>query len=262
MMSKKLPIEITSYDVLKTLAVVLMIVDHVGFFFFPEEMMFRAVGRACVPIWAGLIGYAHSRDLSKGMIVGTVVLFFSTMIVGEKLLPLCILATFLVTRFGLDHVVRLVFEKGRAVFVTVFVAFLLVWWPLQLVLEYGPSIFCFALMGYALRNKDMLKRPEDLRSVFLIAVLFYIGSQQVYMNFDQPEFIVMAVLSFMSAGMMLFFKPMAFPALTQSLSSFGGVVRFFGRRTLEIYVVHLVAFRLLALIFQTRAYTFLDWSFF
>ncbi len=49
-MNKILPRDLTSYDLLKTLAVILMIIDHVGHHFFPDEMWFRVVGRLCVPI--------------------------------------------------------------------------------------------------------------------------------------------------------------------------------------------------------------------
>ena len=62
---QSLPKELTSYDLLKSLAVILMICDHIGYFFFPEEMWFRTLGRLCLPIWFFLIGYARGDEVSK-----------------------------------------------------------------------------------------------------------------------------------------------------------------------------------------------------
>ena len=45
MVKAKLPAEITSYDLLKAAAVIIMIIDHVGYYFFIDEMWWRAVGR-------------------------------------------------------------------------------------------------------------------------------------------------------------------------------------------------------------------------
>ena len=41
---RKLPQELTSYDLLKTLAVVTMIIDHIGLYFFPDDVGWRIVG--------------------------------------------------------------------------------------------------------------------------------------------------------------------------------------------------------------------------
>ena len=48
---KTLPTAITSYDLFKTLAVATMLIDHVGIYFFPDELWFRVIGRLSFPIW-------------------------------------------------------------------------------------------------------------------------------------------------------------------------------------------------------------------
>lgn len=52
---------------LKVIAAVTMLVDHVGFLFFPGVMWFRVVGRISLPIFAFLIGegYLKTRDVKK-----------------------------------------------------------------------------------------------------------------------------------------------------------------------------------------------------
>ena len=70
MASKTLPSSITSYDILKTFAVLTMIIDHIGLYFFPDEMWWRVIGRLSFPVWLFLIGYAQSRDIPKLLILG------------------------------------------------------------------------------------------------------------------------------------------------------------------------------------------------
>lgn len=50
---------------IKILAAVLMVVDHVGFFFFPEHQIFRIIGRVSFPLFAFLIvnGFRYTKDV-------------------------------------------------------------------------------------------------------------------------------------------------------------------------------------------------------
>jgi hypothetical protein len=52
---------------IKWLAVLLMVVDHVGFFLFPEQIILRAIGRLSFPLFAFLIanGYQYTKDKKK-----------------------------------------------------------------------------------------------------------------------------------------------------------------------------------------------------
>ena len=53
----------SSYDFIKFVAVVLMVIDHIGYYFFPYDLMWRSFGRMCVPIWLFLAGYAKPSDV-------------------------------------------------------------------------------------------------------------------------------------------------------------------------------------------------------
>lgn len=60
-MNEKLPLNSLH---LKLLAVVTMLIDHMGFTLFPHAVWMRAVGRLAFPIFCFLIaeGCAHTRD--------------------------------------------------------------------------------------------------------------------------------------------------------------------------------------------------------
>lgn len=54
-------------DVLKLIAIITMIIDHVGAAFFPDHQIFRTIGRIAFPIFAYqlAIGYKHTSNLSR-----------------------------------------------------------------------------------------------------------------------------------------------------------------------------------------------------
>lgn len=61
------PYELLDGTVLKLIAMVSMLVDHVGAVFFPEAVWMRAIGRLAMPIFSFCIaeGYIHTRDRKK-----------------------------------------------------------------------------------------------------------------------------------------------------------------------------------------------------
>ena len=57
-------IRILSGNALKIIAAVAMLIDHIGLLFFPEQMIFRVIGRIAFPIFAFMIaeGCRYTRN--------------------------------------------------------------------------------------------------------------------------------------------------------------------------------------------------------
>lgn len=55
---------------LKCVAIITMVIDHVGAVLFPEQIILRCIGRVSFPIFCFLLveGYFHTRDVHKYMI--------------------------------------------------------------------------------------------------------------------------------------------------------------------------------------------------
>lgn len=241
---KEFPKEITSYDVLKAVAVILMIVDHIGYYFFPENMWIRVVGRMCVPMWFFLVGYAKSRDMSPILWVGGALLVVMNPIVGMSLFPLNILFTILFVRWVLDFfVLKMLKSRFDAFMGALALAALFI--PTIFMFEYGSSAVALALIGYIARNKDELGFTP-LRSliwVTVVTVLFVYSQEFLGFTFSHIQNLIL-VLGIGCVAMLLYTKFEPATVKTKSV-----IISFLGRYTLEIYVVHLLIFKLIGVSF-------------
>lgn len=254
-MTKPLAPTLTSYDFLKTAALVLMIIDHIGYFFFPDQDWWRAVGRLSAPIWLFLVGYARSRDVGLRMWVGMGVLLLSNYVAGMPMLPVNILGTIIVCRLALDPVMGFIRRQPQMLYPVAALAFfgaLLTF----VVVEYGTTAMLPVMAGYVVRNReDMGMRKNQVLQFAGVAALLYAFVQCfIYFSFMPPvTFMVIGAL----LAVMLFltsFRLYEFPALTRALGPLSGLIRLCGRRTLEIYVLHLLFFKIAAHVLGTQSW--------
>ncbi len=61
--------QLNTYDLLKFIACVLMIVDHIGVFFLEDQVFLRVLGRGAYPIFAFCIGYNKSYKVTPVLVV-------------------------------------------------------------------------------------------------------------------------------------------------------------------------------------------------
>lgn len=263
-MKKVLPANLTSYDFLKFTALALMIVDHIGYYFDPDDLWIRAVGRLSAPIWLFLIGFARSRDFSARMWIGIAVLVVTNYIVGAGILPVTILATMLLCRAALDPLMDRLKLKPEALYPICAVLFILTFLTFPVV-EYGSEVMMTVMLGYMTRNRGAI--PYDKSEFIQFAVLAGLAhaffQAIIFFPFDVTQKIFVGIT--LTAVMLALtrFKAEEYPALTSKMPH--PVVWFFqlcGRRTLEIYVIHLVLFRFLALYWGIEGYSWFNFRIF
>lgn len=247
-MKKILPKEITSYDLLKAFAVITMIVDHVGVYFYPDDLWWRAAGRLSAPVWLFLIGYARSRDIPQRLWVYGLVLIAANYVCGMSILPLNILFSILCIRLILDKIMK-VFFRGAEQAILLFVVLCLLMIPTYMMADYGTMGLMFAIFGYLVRHKEGERgaaMPVIVTTgLFCVFIYTTMGWLVFDFTFVQAAFVFIGVSA--TLAMLSQFRSRTYPRLTATLSApFVFMVQILGRRTLEVYTLHILMFSLVA----------------
>ena len=258
---KNLPASLTSYDLLKALAIVLMIIDHIGFYFYPEDMWFRIFGRLCVPIWFFLIGYAKTREIPGLLWIGAGLLAASTLIAGQTLFPLPILITLAAARFMIDPLMARALRSPETL-AGMYCLLVLLSVHSAALLEYGTLGLLLAMYGYICRHREQIALGKWLLHVFIMAVaLAFVGHQILLM----PALDALQLQVFLGGTALIFillyaFRPREYPGFSRYGRVFLPVFQIAGRWTLEIYVIHLLFFRGLSMVLDPERFGFLQFD--
>lgn len=250
-MNKVLPAALTSYDFLKFVAMVTMIIDHAGYFFFPEEEWMRMVGRMSAPIWLFLVGYAQSRDFSLRMWIGIALIALSAYVVGDHILPLSILASILVFRALIDPVMAAIRANPSMLYPFLTILFFLMF-PTSGLIEYGAPAMMFVMLGYAVRHRDedAFLKSHLMPLALITAAVHAVFQGYLFFTFSfTPVQKLIVAAGLLSIVLLLTqFRPHVYSALTARLPApLVWIIQLCGRRSLELYVGHIILFRLAAL---------------
>lgn len=245
------PATVTSYDVLKTLAVVLMIVDHIGFYFFPEALWWRAVGRLSAPIWLFLIGFARSRDVPLRLWIGAGILVVSSFIIGPAILPTNILVNMIIIRLMLDWAVeKYLNNKKNWLEAFVFILFLII--PTNILTDYGIVGLMIAMIGYMTRRRYESAGEPVYSKTFLFRFVVFTGTAYIIWALLNYNFNVLQMLFVTASAAFVFYCLCFFRPVMDIDNGFANVpvvsdlLKLGGRYTLEIYVIHILILKVLA----------------
>ncbi len=263
MMSKALSKNLTSYDLIKTVAVLLMVIDHVTAYFAPDLLWLRVAGRLCVPIWFFLIGYARSRDLGPKIWIAVGLLIASDFVAGLNVFPLSILVTIILIRLLLNPFMKL-FEWNKFAFCLGCLVLVLLIWPVDMVMEYGAQGFVLAIFGYLVRHVQERKEGAGVLYPYMVfSIVIFTITQWANFQFPGLQALALFAGNIGVLALLYHFRPMTYPKLTAFLPRpFTAFLRLTGRRTLEIYVLHLLIIKALALLVRPEWYSALQWVWF
>jgi hypothetical protein len=150
-----LPKDITCFDIAKFAAVVLMVIDHVGLYVFPDQEWLRSLFPSSAPIWFFMLGYSSRIDIPKLWWIGGFALIAMSVVIGDSVFPVNILFTMMVLRFGLPTLMRFG-VKSRINFWEVMGVMFLLAVPTMFVFEYGTQAVIMAVFGYVVKNRNEL----------------------------------------------------------------------------------------------------------
>lgn len=230
--SRDLPGHLTTYDLLKTFALLLMVIDHMGVFIFPSWEGLRIVGRWSLPIWGFLIGYSRSQRFDRWLIIGAVFLVVVDMVIKSPVFPLNILWTLLFCRLWCLFLWHQELDWQRVAMVVILS---ICCYPITMpFFEYGTLAMLFAILGVIARAKPQAHMMIGIISG--IAAIFYGVMQQFAFQFDLIGAIIM-IIGCMSVTLgLLFFqgKSLNYPDTLWWVR----ILQWTGRHTLAFYIVH------------------------
>jgi len=254
-----LPKELTSYDLLKTLAVILMIIDHVGAYIAPDQTWWR-LASSSMPIWFFFVGYANSRNITPPLWGGMLLLVMANILLGGSVVPLSILGTIILVRLVLDPVMKVAMTHVTALISISFVC-LLLWYPTRIFAEYGTLALLMAMYGWMVRHEKTDKQVKRVLSGFMLfAIIAFIGTHFAILQFSTAQGVTFVVTTLCIFIFTLFFKPATLPNLTKKLPHFiVSSLQIMGRYSLYLYVGHVIIFMIIAYFLGTKEYELLNW---
>lgn len=204
-------------DLLKTLAIFFVIVDHIGMYFFPKVAILRVIGRAAMPIFCFFVGYNFTKP--KAMLVIFGVILTSMFMRFFDIYMLNMLLTMYIAQWYLWVVDRYNYKLKEAVWLQI-IFLLFVLFPSEYLMEYGTMAIVFTLIGYfSRRNGNNLE-------MIAFAVLVYTVNNIYKFKFCVFDSAV-AILGLSAVGFALYnFK---------HLSNIKWNLRWISRNTLYIY---------------------------
>ena len=263
------PLAVDNTDWLKTAAIILIAVDHFGYFFIENADWWSVFGRLAAPPFFFLLGYARTRTIPLYWIwLGVILTLLDSWNADWTWVAPNILLSFALIRIARPHVQFLLQHYGWAAFVLL-VSALIALLPLASnIVDYGAEGWLWALFGLcqrmyvdgrsvtglggtaqnsaqpvqAITENAGLKR---LLACFVAAVV-YVWQEQLEFSFSQIQFATFILgLGVLSFSLCLFLRG---PSRIQPPESMAGVLRFIGRRTLEIYAIQLAGSELIIIL--------------
>ena len=168
---KVLPAELTSYDLIKALAVVIMVTDHIGMYFFPDVLWWRAVGRIGFPVWFFFAGYSLNRTIPPRVVVAGVALLVSNYVTGLGFFPLNALFSIMAIWLTIDRCMKPVMEGRLSIWALSAILFVLIL-PTYFLCEYGTQALITAIFGYLVRHRDKVKNENFIIGYMIFALLW------------------------------------------------------------------------------------------
>lgn len=191
---------------LKILAAIIMLVDHIGILFYPQELIWRIIGRISMPIFAFMIaeGCRYTRNKAKhfllpfclGVICQIVYYFFDN---GS--LYMCILITFslsILVIYAMQYCKRCLFDKNASLVLQIFstilfvgsIAFVYTLCQL-LTIDYGfwgcmTPVFVAIFDFHQIPAPDKLKKldvlPLRVACLAIALLLFHLNNPYPYLS--------------------------------------------------------------------------------
>jgi non-ribosomal peptide synthetase-like protein len=244
-------------DWLKLAAIILVLVDHVGYFFIDDDHWWSVFGRMAAPSFFFLIGYAQTRAVPlQWIFLGAILTLLDSSNNGWTWVAPNILVSFSLIRFARPYAQRLTQRYGLVAYAIVAAVLVALLPGAANVLDYGTEGWLWALLGMAQRmrvdarsvNDPALSRTTTYKYdlirilVCIVAAAAYILQEQKEFQFSSVQFNTFVLcLGILSLVFLVFARG---ASRIQPPSFVAAALRSIGRQTLAIYALELAAFEI------------------
>ncbi len=244
-------------DWIKAAAIVLVLVDHFGYFLMESDKWWGAFGRLAAPTFFFLLGYAKTRRIPREWILlGVLLTVLESSNNDWTWVAPNILLSFALIRLLRPYAEKVINRLGGGAYLliaVVLIALLPVAAPL---FDYGTEGWLWALFGMSQRmfvdareeaDGQEVFKPTVIRAILLImAAAVYVSQEQKEFQFSQDQLTVVIVgVAMMSLTFFLFSRG---KARVQPGARMSRALCFIGRNTLAIYAIELLVFELMVML--------------
>ena len=139
---------VNSYDLLKAIAVITMIIDHLGAYFYPDFELLRVIGRLSYPLFAFCAGYNQKYNFEISLLGYALLMTMGNIIIGVDhlfdLLHGSILFSIIILLYSIRFIIPSLFKN-------LFLWFFVLWFlsiPSYLLFSYGSAGIVMGICGY------------------------------------------------------------------------------------------------------------------
>lgn len=252
-------------DWLKTAAILLVVIDHTGYFFIESAAWWNVFGRLAAPVFFFLLGFAHSRTIPFHWLwIGFVLTILDSWnndwewVAGNTLLSLAFI------RASRSTVLSLMLKYGWHAFIVLILVILFVLPVAGNVVEFGSAGWLWALFGLCQRmyidgrslsevhdsdqnhrKTEIIAQNWDMMRLLacLCAATVYIWQEQLEFRFTEIQLASVGLgIGLLSICLLVFERG---PSRIQPSGPVVGLLHWMGRHTLEVYAVQLAGSELL-----------------
>ena len=253
-------------DWLKTAAIILVAVEHFGYFFVEDADWWSAFGRLAAPSFFFLLGYAQTRTVPLLWIwLGVILTLLDSWNTDWAWVAPNILLSLALIRMARPHVKIFIQHHGWVAFAILVSALFAVLPITANIVDYGAEGWLWALFGLYQRmygdgrsatDVDGTAQgatppgraiPENLHLMRLLACFVasvaYVWQEQMEFSFSQIHLTAVILgVGVLSLSLCLFQRG---PSRIQTPEPIAGALCFIGRHTLEIYAIQLAGSELI-----------------
>jgi hypothetical protein len=279
MPSTSAPHAVDNTDWLKTAAIILVTVDHIGHFFVDDDRWWSVFGRLAAPTFFFLMGYAQTRTVPLHWIwLGVILTLLNSWNARWTWVAPNILLSLALIRIARPYVQILLQHHGWAAFALLVAALFAVLPIAAKLVDYGAEGWLWALFGLCQRmvvdgrsatdgdgagqssapsavSPGSVSTPDQVRGrpfaenalmrllACFVAAVVYVWQEQREYSFPQFQLAAFILgVGVLSLGLCLFRRG---PSRLQPPETIAGALRFIGRHTLEIYAIQLAGSELI-----------------